>query len=408
MALGAGRRLRREADNPLPGDPAMQNQLDAQRRGMGDASGIAGNQYQQDRAGMSTALAGLEGLANGTGPSLAQEQLANQSEKNIAATMAAMGSARGGNLNAAQMGAATAGVGMAQETNQAMAELRAREQIDALNASGGLASAMAGMSTGRQMDFAGMGQQALLAGYDMANQREMTRAGMVADRLDQRNKNRLDWTKFGFNAAGHVLGAAGSAATGGAAAGASAFSDVRVKCKIKDAPSIAAVLASMGEDDEDEDGGCEICGPSCKCGVIDELLSSYEEGVDDDDDDGPLGAVMGYFSPGQRAGASDEMSRVKPYTFEYDEQAKAHGMPEGEIVGVMAQDLERAGPRGRAAVYEHPAGPKALHPAKSIGLALAAAADHEGRMRKLESMLGIDPHDPSAVVVVNPSGKAGA
>jgi hypothetical protein len=376
MALGTGRQLRREANNPLPGDPAMENQLDAQRRAMGDAGGIAGNQYQDDRVGMGTALAGLQGLADGTGPSLAQEQLAGQSEKNVAATMAAMGSARGGNLNAAQMNAATAGVGMAQETNQAMAELRAREQIDALNASGSLASTMAGMSNSRELDFAGMGQQALLEQYGMANQREMSRAGMVADRLDARNRNGMSWANFGLNAAGQALGVGAT------------FSDKRVKHNIKANPSIARALAALGEDD----GELELCcgggeGPT----LVDELLEGEYGDIPEYDEhpDGPLGVVMGFFSPAQRRGAADEMGRVRPYSFEYDGEAKALGMPDGELPGVMAQDLERAGPRGKAAVYDHPAGPKALHPAKSIGLALATAADHEERMRKLEQLLGL-------------------
>ena len=372
MALGTGRKLRREANDPLSGDPAMQEGVDSWRRGINaDMRGSSGD-YQQDRAGMGTALEGLQGLADGTGPSLAQTQLANQSEKNIAATMAAMGSARGGNLNAAQMGAATAGVGMAQDTNQAMAELRAREQIDAINASGNLAATMAGMSSGRQMDFAGMSQDALMQQYDMANQREMARAGLVADRLNQRSQNAMSWGKFGLNALGQIAGGIGSAATGGAAAGATAFSDERVKCNVKPAPSLASILASMGDDDAGE-GSC-----GCEHGMEDE-----------DEDEDPISVVLGFFSPTQRKGAADEMSRVKPYSFEYDDVAKAHGMPDGEVMGVMAQDLEKAGPRGRSAVYDHPAGPKALHPAKSIGLALAASADHEERMRKLERMLGI-------------------
>lgn len=391
MALGAGRRLRRQADNPLPGDPALQDNVDSWRRGMNADMRGAGGEYQADRAGMGSALAGLQGLADGTGPSLAQEQLASQSEKNIAATMAAMGSARGGNLNAAQIGAATAGVGMAQDTNAAAAELRASEQINALNAAGGLASTMAGMSSGRQMDFAGMSQQALLEQYGMANQREMARAGMVADRLDSRQRNATNWANFGLNAAHEVLG---NAAT---------FSDERVKCKIKGGPSIAAALAAMGEDDGTE---LELGPGDGKRALVDELLEGEYDEDDDEHPDGPLGVVMGFFSPAQRKGAAEEMSRVRPFSFEYDEDAQAHGMPEGEIVGVMAQDLERAGPRGRGAVYEHPAGPKALHPAKSIGLALAATADHEERMRKLEQLLGIDARDPDAVVVLEPSGKA--
>ncbi|MCA9656352.1 MAG: tail fiber domain-containing protein [Myxococcales bacterium] len=323
--------------------------MGAARQDLGGLQGLAGSQYHQDRRGMASALAGLQGLADGTGPSLAQQQLQNATDSNIAQTMAAMGSARGGNLNATQMGAATAGIGMRQDANKAMAELRAQEQINALGAAGGLASTMAGMSSGREMGFAGMDQNLLAQQYGMANERELARGNMLANRLGQRQQNAMGWANYGMNAAGQVLG------------GAAAFSDERVKEDIRERPSIGKALASLGQ-------------------------PASEDGDEDPDGDAP--DLVGMFSAGERKGASKEVGKLRTYSFHYDDRAKALGAPEGELVGVMAQELERAGPRGKAAVYEHEAGPKALHPAKSIGLALAASADHEGRLRELEKRLG--------------------
>lgn len=348
--MGRGRRLRRAADNPLPNDPAMQEDVDAQRAQLAEQQQIAAGRYDVDRQGQAQALAGLQGLANGTGPSLAQTQLQNQSDRNLAAQMAAMQSSRGGNLNATQMQAATAGMAQQQATNQAMAELRAQEQINAINASGQLATTMAGMSSDRQMGMMGMGQDALMQQYQVGAQRDIAQAQLRQQRLEQRNESRRKWADFGVGALGKVTEAAGNAM---------ALSDVRVKVDVQDKPNIAKALASLFE------GGDEP--------------QKEDEGYG-----GGLGVLSGVFGKAQRKAIAKELANLKPYSYKYDKKARALGMPGGSIVGILAQDMEKAGPHSKSAVYDHPAGPKALHPAKAIGLALAACADQEHRLAKLE------------------------
>lgn len=361
MALGVGRQIRRAADNPLPGEAAMSNQMDANRRNLGDASALENRAYYSDRAGMADALSGLQGLADGTGPSLAREQLANQANANLANQMAVLGAGRGGNLNATTAAAATTGMQAQADLNAAMAEQRASEQINAMNAAGGLAGQMAGMSSGRQLDMMGMGQNALLTQFGTANEREMARAQMMAQRADTRSTNRMAWANFGLNAGGQVAGGL-----------AKAISDERFKVEIEAKPSIAEALASLGK--------CPHCGRR-GCDAEHEAESMG----DDDDEAGEAGlaAVLSLFGVDSKE-AARELGDVDTYSWKYSDEAKAdHGAPEGRLAGVMAQDLESAGPLGKAAVID--GNPKTLHPAKSIGLALAAAADHEQRLRELEA-----------------------
>lgn len=366
MALGAGRRIRQAADNPLPGDPAMSNAMDANRRALGDASALENRAYYTDRAGMAGALAGLQGLADGTGPSLAREQLANQAEANLANQMAVLGAARGGNLNATTAAAATTGMQAQADLNAAMAEQRAAEQINALNAAGNLAGTMAGMSSGRQLGMMGMGQDALGLQFGAANERELARAQLLGQRADSRATNRLQWANFGLNAGGQVVGGL-----------AKAISDERFKVEIEAKPSIADALASLGK--------CPHCGRR-GCDAEHEAESMGDD--DEDDEGGGLAAILSLFGVDAKA-AAGELGKVGTYSWEYSDEAKAeHGAPEGRLAGVMAQELEAAGPLGKAAVIDGE--PKTLHPAKSIGLALAAAADHEQRMRKVETLLGVD------------------
>lgn len=77
-------------------------------------------------------------------------------------------------------------------------------------------------------------------------------------------------------------------------------------------------------------------------------------------------------------GIGEMLAALKPSTYRYkDEQ---HG--DGERVGIMAQDLEKS-EVGKLLVRETPIG-KAVDGKQSLGALLAAAAEHEKRLRKLE------------------------
>jgi len=178
--------------------------------------GMAGN-AGEGFAGAQTAQRGALGMyrdmAEGNGPSVAQEQLRSQGEANAAQQMQLMGSARGGNLQSAMRQGAVAGTAAQAATNQQMGQLRAQEQQAAMAGYAGLGSTMAGQSLQQQGLFEGQLGQAHTAQMDA----EM-RQRMLDEQRRQFNKQQaLRWTQFGTGAAGQVIG--GILGTGGAAGG---------------------------------------------------------------------------------------------------------------------------------------------------------------------------------------------
>lgn len=78
--------------------------------------------------------------------------------------------------------------------------------------------------------------------------------------------------------------------------------------------------------------------------------------------------------------SKDFLDKLKAVSYEYKD-AK-HG--KGEQVGILAQDLEKAGPAGKQMVVDMPDG-KYVDSSKGFGAVLAAMADFNERVKKLES-----------------------
>lgn len=74
------------------------------------------------------------------------------------------------------------------------------------------------------------------------------------------------------------------------------------------------------------------------------------------------------------------LDAIQATSFEYK---KGKNMPEGRFLGVMAQDLEKAGPVGKSMVQQTPAG-KQVDFGRGFAAILAAQADLNKRMKKLE------------------------
>lgn len=339
---------RRRAPAPMPISGAEQaanaEKLDA-------LAGAAGRQYEGAYGALGDAKARFDALAAGQGPSVAQAQLEAASGRNIAAQMALAGQARGGNLAQMANQAQATGAGMAMQTQQQMAELRAEEQLAAMNASAGLAGQMAGMANDRQMGTLGMGQQA------MAAQADRTMAWGMAQQ-DQAQRRRESNLGFGLGLLEAGTGLAGT------------FSDRTLKRDIKPAKSPIAMLL-LAEDDED-DGGCPHCGrPDCQAEHETESMGS--EPPEPEAEGGGLA---------RRLAARKALGKLRPYEYEYNDEGRARGMPEGKVVGVMAQDLELS-EAGRALVDDEQ-GRKWIDGRKALSLLLAGAADHEARLRAVE------------------------
>lgn len=352
-------RWHRRRNPSLPPTPMAAEQT-ANVQQLGAQAGRAGGQYQDAFGALGDAKAGFDALAAGEGPSLAQAQLEAQSGRNIAAQMALAGQARGGNMAGMSQAAAATGTGMALQTNQQMAELRANEQLGAMQAGAGLAGQMAGMSSDRELGMMGMGQQAFGAQV----------AGDMAWRLAQQEaaqRKREANRAFGLGVADRGLGAieAGANIAG-------TFSDRVLKRDIKPAKSpIAMLLLGKGEDDD----ACPHCGrPGCAAEHETESMGSD----DGDEDEGP--------SLVRRLAARDAFKKLKPYEYEYNDEGREKGMPEGKVLGVMAQDLEKS-EAGRELVDEKN-GRKWIDGRKALSLVLAGAADHEARLAALEKGMG--------------------
>jgi len=80
---------------------------------------------------------------------------------------------------------------------------------------------------------------------------------------------------------------------------------------------------------------------------------------------------------------SETLGNMHPYTYEYKEPDK---WGHGPRLGVMAQDIEKS-PMGAQVVRDTPEG-KVIDGPKGLSLALAGAANHEQRIRDIESRLG--------------------
>ena len=74
------------------------------------------------------------------------------------------------------------------------------------------------------------------------------------------------------------------------------------------------------------------------------------------------------------------LDKLDAYQYEYKEDK---GLPEGERIGIMAQDLEKAGPIGEAMVKETPQG-KMVDYSQSMGTVFAALAALNKRLNDIE------------------------
>lgn len=81
-----------------------------------------------------------------------------------------------------------------------------------------------------------------------------------------------------------------------------------------------------------------------------------------------------------------DLDKLKAYEYEYKDPSAA-GAGEGKFNGIMAQDLEKAGPVGKSMVMDTPQG-KMVDYGKGFSAILAAQVDFNERMKQIEKRFG--------------------
>lgn len=325
-----------EASNPWAptGDPYQGRYTDygreaatnpAMQRMEGIGAGF-GQDYQSALAMQGQMYNQFGQMAAGQGPSLAQAQLQQGMGMASQAATQQMLAARGGNAAGAQMAGASIGSAMGGQAAMASAALRQQEQLAAMQAQAGMAGQMAGQGLQGQLGMEGLYQGALGSQLD---------ANLAGRQL--RNENQMQRLERGKMIKSFFL---------------PDLSDVRSKTGIEPTQSGAqqagGILGALG------------------LGGIGSLVALSDERSKMD------------IAP---TSASEVMGQLDPASFEYK---PGFGQPPGRNLGVMAQDLGAAYP---PAVGEGPDGLQYIDQAKAGALTLAATAEQEQRIRRLEAAL---------------------
>lgn len=138
----------------------------------------------------------LSDQAKGIGPSVAENNFRSATDANLAATLAAANSSRGG-ANPALMKAALESNAQVQgRMAQDVATAKLQEQLAAQGLLGQVAGQGRGADIGLARDQAGLQQQATLAGYQGNLDLTKTQAGITANEAIQNQQSRQDFNRF--------------------------------------------------------------------------------------------------------------------------------------------------------------------------------------------------------------------
>lgn len=268
--------------------------------GFQQSADAGGGAAAYGRGEMRGAMGMYKDMAQGNGPSVAENQMRQGADQAIAnqMTMGAMGS--GGNLGSAMRGASAAGAGMNMQTNADAATLRAGEQQAAMAGYAGLASGYAQGGLAQQAGAQGL--QGQMGGQQLAADTQWGLGQRGLD-LEQLQGNR----GFGLGVAQGLTGAAGTGASIGAM-----FSDMRAKESVAASGGAAteAARAAMPSTFEYVDGAGP---PGRRAGVMAQGLASTPAGratVTPDPSSGLLTVDPGQLSALSMAATSETVSRL--------------------------------------------------------------------------------------------------
>ena len=298
----------------------------------------------------------LAAQAKGLAPSQAEKAMRQSEERQLQQMLGATKMQRGG--GAAKMrGLRRMAEGAAGRTAQMGALMRMKEKAMAEQALGGSISEMTGQALKDKWTKMGLDVNKEIAKI----QAEAAKYG--ANLQAQAARRQAQGSMIGG-----LLGGLGSIA------GMAMFSDKNMKKKIKREDLYKNEYGDVYPGYEDEKGDSKIHKPVnvtpqdlLKKKTKHKKAVKYEKGEPKD------------FSP------KKFLDALKPNSFEYKDKFKKDPLAgEGRFLGVMAQDLEKAGPVGKSMVEDTPMG-KLVNYGKGFGAVLAAQAHLNQRLKALES-----------------------
>lgn len=295
------------------------------------------NQFRQQQMGLANAL---QAQSMGQGPSLAQSQLRQGTDRNIAQAIALQASQRGTNPGQGMRQIAQTTAAANQQAAQQAADLRMQEQLAARQQLAGVTSSGRGQDIGLATDQAQLSQAA-----NIANQQAALQQAALNDQMARfYNTGLSDMTQQDRSAqmaleqlrAQQSLGVQGINQKGYEAAG-KARGDY-ISNLAEGGGSLASLMAFSDKD----------------------LKKDISEGKED---------------------VKTFLEQIKPYTYKYKNEA--HG--EGEHISPMAQDLEKT-QIGKSLVVDTPEG-KIVNYGKAGGVMLASASMLNDRLSELEKKI---------------------
>lgn len=155
------------------------------------------NQFRENQLALAQQLMGQ---ASGTGPSVAENQFRAASEQNLAATLAAANSARGGANPALQRAALQANAQTQGQMAQDVATQRMQEQMQAAGLLGQVAASGRGQDSELASQQAALNQQAALAGYQGNLQTNLAQAQIDAQMQQQFTDTQAKYAAMGLDA----------------------------------------------------------------------------------------------------------------------------------------------------------------------------------------------------------------
>lgn len=151
-------------------------------------------------AAQGSALQLMGRTASGQGPSVAQQQMQQAQNRNMAQSMALVGMGRGGNLAGAQQQALGAQAGLGAQSVRDLSLMRAQEQLAAQQAYAQQANAMAG----QQMGYEQLAQQGVIAGGQQNIDWQLGKGALDLEREKFQNQQRMGWVNAGVGLVGAV------------------------------------------------------------------------------------------------------------------------------------------------------------------------------------------------------------
>lgn len=321
-------------------------QFDARGGPMADYARLNMAPQAQFRNGQMDLVQALTMQANGQGPSLAQGQLQQATDRNLAQAMAlgqSMGGAQGAGL--AQRNILQQQAGMSQQAASDSSLLRLQEQLQARNMLGQVLAGARGQDIGLAAEQAGLQQQSLMGNQNAALQQMSLNDAMR--RFYEQQATGLAQTQGGMN-----MGMAGLQQQAG-------FANEQLAQNAYDeaARRRQALMQTGAQVAGNAAGGAGSA--LVLAAMSDERLKTDIEDAGDDLD--------------------SFLDALTTNRYRYKEPKKDG---EGERVSVMAQDLERTAV-GKTFVRSTPRG-KQVDYAAGFGVNLASLARLHKRIRKLE------------------------